>query len=190
MKNPLLHRIAPSLVVAVFVVTACSSTAPPPVGSSKVTYTKGVTGGVLLQTVKITATVTAMDPANRRATLLVSDGKKFNVKMGPGVINFEQLQVGDHVAATVTQKVVISPKGEETPSPGNSQGDPAAENVQLSGKVIAIDSGKRTVTLRFDDGVTQTLPVRNDVDLSRHKLGETFDFRVTEVTASWIEKTQ
>lgn len=140
----------------------------------------------MLQTVRISASVVAMDMVRRQATLRGTDGQAFTVKMGPGAVNFEQLRVGDHVAATVTQKVVISPNDEATPSPGS----PTAASIHKTGKVIAIDSAKRTVNLRFDDGVMETLPVRSDVDLIRHKLGETFNFRVTEMTASWIEKTR
>jgi hypothetical protein len=49
---------------------------------------------------------------------------------------------------------------------------------------------KRTTTLRFDDGTTETFPVRADVDLSRHKVGEQLVFRVTEMIAVWVEKPQ
>ena len=67
------------LPAALFTLTSCSSTSKPPpaVGSSRITYTKGVPGGVIVQTVKVTATVTAIDQATRKATLLGPDGKKF-----------------------------------------------------------------------------------------------------------------
>lgn len=192
------------LSVALLTFTACSSTSTPPpdVGSARIDYAKGVPGGVVVQTVKVTATVTAIDQAKRTATLRGSDGKKFMVKVGPEAVNFDQVRVGDRVNATVTQKVVVSLDNKETPSgegaaavvarapKGDQPGGLAAETIQVTGKVSAIDLEKRTATLRFEDGTTATFPVRADVDLSRRKVGEQLVFRVTEMTAIWVEKPQ
>ena len=192
------------LPVALLTLTSCSSTStpPPPVGSGRVTYTKGVPGGTLVQTVKMTATVTAIDQAKRKATLLASDGKKFIVKAGPEAVNFNQVRVGDQIAATLTQKVVVSLDDKASPSgqgaatvvaqapKGGQPGGLAAETTQVTATVIAIDLEKRTATLQFEDGITQTFSVRDDVDLSRRKVGERLVFRVTEMIAIWVEKPQ
>ena len=192
------------LPAALFTLTSCSSTStpPPPVGSAVRIYTKGVPGGVVVQTVKMAATVTAIDQAKRKATLLASDGKKFTVTAGPEAVNFDQVRVGDRVNATVTEKVVVSlgdtaaSSREGTASvvarapKGDQPGGLVAETTQLTAKVIAIDSQKRTATLEFEDGIIQTFPVRADVDLSRHKVGEQLVFRLTEMIAIWVEKPQ
>ena len=192
------------LPVALFTITSCSSTStpPPPVGSAVRIYTKGVPGGVIVQTVKVTATVTAIDQAKRTATLLASDGKKFTVKVGPEAVNFDQVRVGDLVTATLTEKVVVSLDDKASPSgegaaavvarapKGDQPGGLAAETIQVTAKVAAIDLEKRTATLRFEDGSTETFPVRADVDLSRHKVGEQLVFRVTEMIAIRVDKPQ
>ena len=192
------------LPAALFTLTSCSSTStpPPPVGSAVRIYTKGVPGGVVVQTVKMAATVTAIDQAKRKATLLASDGKKFTVTAGPEAVNFDQVRVGDRVNATVTEKVVVSLGDKASPSgqgaatvvaqapKGDQPGGLVAETTQVTAKVIAIDSQKRTATLEFEDGITQTFPVRADVDLSRHKVGEQLVFRLTEMIAIWVEKPQ
>jgi len=192
------------LAAALFTLTSCSSASkpPPPVGSAVKIYTKGVPGGVVVQTVKVTATVSAIDQAKRKATLLGSDGKKFTVKVGPEAVNFDQIRVGDLIAATLTEKVVVSlgdtaaSSREGTPSvvarapKGDQPGGLVAETTQVTAKVIAIDSQKRTATLEFEDGITQTFPVRADLDLSRHKVGEQLVFRLTEMIAIWVEKPQ
>ena len=178
------HKITRFVVLATLVaLTSCSSTStpPPPAGSANITYTKGVPGGKLVQTVKVTATVTAIDQAERKATLQKADGKQFTVEVAPGAVNLDQIRVGDRINATVTQKVDISLDNNEPPS---------AKGVRMTAKVIAIDAGNRTVTLRFEDGSTETQPVRDDVNLSRHKVGEQVVFRVTEMTAIWVEKAQ
>jgi len=205
MKMKTLNITALALLpAALFTLTSCSSPSksPPPVGSAVRIYTKGVPGGVVVQTVKVTATVTAIDQAKRKATLLASDGKKFIVKAGPEAVNFNQVRVGDQIAATLTQKVVVSlddkaaSSGEGTASvvarapKGAQPGGVAAETIQVAGKVIAIDLETRKATLQFEDGSTETFSVRPDVDLSRHKVGERVIFRVTEMIAIWVEKPQ
>ena len=190
------------VAAAVLALTACSSTSTPPpdVGSARIDYTKGVPGGVIVQTFKTTATVTAIDQANRTATLLGSDGKKFQVKVGPEAINFDQVHVGDRVNATVTQKIVAALEKEGSQAAegaaavvalapkGDQPGVLAAGTMQITAKVSAIDASKRTATLRFEDGSTQTLPIRDDVDLRRLKLGDQAVFRVTEMIAIGLEK--
>jgi translation elongation factor P/translation initiation factor 5A len=205
MKTKTIHIMTMALLpAALFTLTSCSSTStpPPPVGSAVRIYAKGVPGGVVVQTVKVTATVTAIDQAKRKATLLGSDGKKFTVKVGPEAVNFDQIRVGDLIAATLTEKVVVSLDDKSSPSgegaaavvarapKGDQPGGLAAETIQATAKVVAIDLEKRTTTLRFDDGTTETFPVRNDVDLNRHKVGEQLVFRVTEMIAIWVEKPQ
>jgi hypothetical protein len=59
---------------------------------------------------------------------------------------------------------------------------------QVTATVVAIDRSNRTATLRFEDGSTETFPVRNDIDLNRHKTGERVVFRVTEMIAISVEK--
>jgi hypothetical protein len=169
------------LAAALVTLTSCSSTSspPPPVGSGEVSYKEGVPGGLLVQTVKLTASVAAIDQDKRIVTLQRFDGKKFPVEMGPGVANFDQIRVGDRLTATVTQKVAVSMDNNQAAS---------AEGVRITAKVIAIDAEKRTATLRFEDGTIETVPVRADLDLSRHKVGEQVFFDVTEMIALGVEK--
>jgi hypothetical protein len=60
----------------------------------------------------------------------------------------------------------------------------------VTGTIVAIDPDKRIATLQFEDGGTQTYPIRADIDLGRLKLGQQVAFRVTEMTAIWVEKVQ
>jgi len=124
------------------------------------------------------------------------------VKAAPEAVNFDQVHVGDQVNATVAQKIVAHLDKENIASDdgaaavvslapkADQPGRLVAENTQVTGKIIAIDTDRRTATLRFEDGSTETLPVRDDVDLSRRKVGEQVVFRVTEMIAIWVEKPQ
>jgi hypothetical protein len=157
---------------------------------------------VIVQTLKTTATVTAIDHAKRKLTLLGSDGKKFTVKVGPKAVNFDQVRVGDLITATVTQRIVVTlnPEGASSVDgtaavvvrapKGDQPGGLAAETTQMTARVIAIDSEKRTATLRLEDGTTEVFPIREDVDLSQRKVGEQVVFRVTEMIAISVEKPQ
>ncbi len=187
---------------ALLTLTSCSSpsTPPPDVGTARIDYTKGLPGGVIVQTFKTTATVATIDQTKRTATLRSSDGKKFIVKLGPEAVNFDQVRVGDQVNATVVQKIVASinpadaTAGDKAAAvaalagKGDQPGGLIAESTQVTAKVIAIDSTKRTTTLRFEDGTTQILPIRDDVNLSCRKVGEQVVFRVTEMIAIRVEK--
>ena len=167
-------------------------------GSSSTAYTPGVPGGVMVQTVELTATVAAIDKATRKVTLVSPDGIKKTVKAGPEVINFDQIRVGDQLRVTVTEELVV-----EMGEPGDTDrgaalvalapkgakpGGIIAEAVQITGTVTAIDAAKRTATLKFEDGTVKTFPVRSDVDLAKRKVGEKVLFRFTEMVAIKVEK--
>jgi hypothetical protein len=187
---------------ALFALTSCSSTSTPPAATatSERAYAEGVPGGVVVNTIEVSARVSAIDQAKRKVTLLGPDGKKFTVKVGPAAVNFDQIRVGDQVNATVTEELVVYLGGEGSSSrdgsaavvalapKGAQPGGVAAETTQVTAKVAAIDSAKRTATLRFEDGSTKTFPVRSDVDLSKRKVGEQVVFRVTEMIAISVGK--
>ena len=187
---------------ALLALTACSTTAPPPPpeGKTATAYQKGVPGGVVVNTVDVSARVTAIDKANRKVTLLAPDGEKYQVKVGPEAVNFDQVKVGDLVKATVTEELVVYLE-EEGASSGSGEagvvalapkgakpGGVVAQVRQVTATVVAIDRTKRTAKLQFEDGSIETFPVRDDIDLSKHRVGERVVFRHTEMIAITVEK--
>jgi hypothetical protein len=163
-------------------------------------YVAGVPGGVVVRTVELTATVTAIDSASRLVKLVTPDGIKTTVKAGPEVVNFDQIRVGDQLKITAAEQLVV-----QMAEPGESAGDGTdslvalapkgakpgglvAQTSQVTAKVTAIDEKNRTATLQFEDGSSRTLPVRSDVDLGKRKVGEQVSFRVTEMIAISVEK--
>lgn len=192
--------------LALLVVSSCSSTSKTkePTGAAETTTMvatqHGVPGGVFVATYQTTATVTAIDGATRKVTLVGQDGNKTVVKAGPEVVNFKQIQVGDQVKATITEKLVVfmgnsAPRqtdGVETTvavAPlGAKPGALVADTVQVTAKVTAIDIKKHKATLAFPDGSTQTVAVRQDVDLAQRKVGEEVVIRCTESIALAVNK--
>ena len=200
MKRNILNWAGPALLSAgMLALTSCSST-PTGEKTTGVAYQEGVPGGVVVETTKETATVTSIDAANRKVTLVTPAGRKDTVTCGPEVINFDQIRVGDQVKATLTEQlavymgtagappsdggaavVALAPKGAK---PGGMM----ASTVQVTAKVTAIDLKHHKATLQFPDGTTKTFAVRKDVDLTKRQVGEEVVLRATEVLAISVEK--
>jgi hypothetical protein len=187
------------LSAAMLAFTSCSST-PTGETSAGAAYQEGVPGGVVVQTHKMTATVTGIDAANRKVTLVTPEGEKDTVKCGPEVINFDQIHVGDQLKVTVTAELAVyMAQAGAPPSDGAAAvvalapkgakpGGILANTVQVTAKVTAIDLKHHKATLQLPDGTTKTFPVRKDVDLTKRQVGEEVVIRTTEAVAISVEK--
>ena len=187
------------LWASMLALTSCSST-PKGEEATMVTTQEGVPGGVIVQTYKVTATVAAVDAASRKVTLTMANGAKTTVKAGPDVVNFDQIQAGDQVKATVAEQLVMFVRKNGEPANdgeaaavalapvGAKPGVVMANTVEVTGKVEAIDLAHRKATLRFPDGTSQTFKVRKDVDMTKGKIGDEVVFRTTEAMAVSVEK--
>ena len=186
-------------VAALLALTSCSS-APRGETISSSVHRKGVPGFSAAETTKLSATVTGIDAVSRKVTLATADGKRMSVKCGPHVVNFNQIHLGDRVHATVTTKVAVamahagskSGDGGETvlSTPANVAKPRAmiAETEQFTATVVAINLDRHQATLRFSDGSRQTITVRDDIDLTKRRVGEKVVFRTTVAVAVSVEK--
>ena len=71
---------------------------------------------------------------------------------------------------------------------GAKPGAVVSDAHQVVATVTAIDIKKHEVTLSFTDGSSKTVAVRQDVNLSKHKVGEKVIISTTEVLAILVEK--
>ena len=78
-----------------FLVAALAWPAAAQTGGAMVGKGPGVAGAA--QTVKVTATITAIDAATRAVTLKGPQGKEIVITAGPEVKNFAQMKVGEVV---------------------------------------------------------------------------------------------
>jgi Cu/Ag efflux protein CusF len=187
------------LPAALLAFSSCS-TEPKGERASFAVVQKGEPGGVRVETYKETATVTGIDKASRKVTLVTPDGTKSSVKCGPEVANFAQIEVGDQVKATVTEQIVVFMR-----NPGEPPGDGAAAALalaplgakpgalmanteEITAKVKSIDLKHRKAALLFPDGTSHTFKVRKDVDMTKHAVGDEVVFRATEAVAVSVEK--
>ncbi len=179
---------------------ASCSTKPMGESANMVAIQPGVAGGVMVDIYQETATVTGIDKAARKVTLVTRDGTKSTVKAGPEVANFEQIKVGDQVKATVTEQLVIlvrkagEPAGDGAAGMvalapiGDKPGVVMAGTEEVTAKIQAIDVKHRKARLLFPDGTTKTVKVRPDVDMSKYNVGDEVVIRTTETVAITVEK--
>ncbi|MGO8926720.1 MAG: hypothetical protein ACLQU3_07520 [Limisphaerales bacterium] len=191
--------IAVLLPAAILAFTSCS-TASRSQGNAFEVVQPGVPGGVRVETYKETATVTGIDTATRKVTLVTKDGTKTTVKCGPEVANSAQIEVGDQVKATVTEQLVIFVRQPGEPAAdgaasavalapiGAKPGGVMANTEEITAKVKAINIKKRKATLLFPDGTSKTFKVRPDVDMTKHSVGDEVVIRTTEALAISVEK--
>lgn len=181
----------------------CSETTLPPHAEQNVAYAyeEGVAGGVIVNTIVIKVKVLAVNTEERTLTLMDANAQERSVKVGPEVINFDQIRPNDMIDLIVAEETIISVSSGENAveegvaglvalaPKGAKPGAVVARSVVLTAKVIAIDETNRTATLEFKDGSKKVFPVRQDLDLSKHKTGEEVVFQITQMIAIGIEKT-
>ena len=186
--------------IAVMSFALCAATAVPALaqtGSAVVGTGPGVAGAA--QTVKITATITAIDPATREVTLKGPKGNEATVLLGPEVKNFSQMKVGDVVNAEYVEALTLELKkgGQAVPGRTENAGATAAKagekpagmvgrQVTVTASVIALDPPTQTVTLK---GPKQTVDVKvaDPEQFKRISVGDQVEATYTEALAISVE---
>jgi hypothetical protein len=140
------------------------------------------------ESVTITATIEAIDRANRLVTLKGEKGRVETVQVGEQMTRFDELNVGDRVRATyrVSVAVVVRQPGQPAPTSGSavtrSTGTPgatAAVQDTITVTVVSIDKPNRSVTLTRKDGSEVSMRVENPKYLEGVKPGDTVDITYT-----------
>ena len=190
------HWVAAALLsAALLAFTSCSTTD----GTEEVDLIETPDGGIIVDTVTTTATVTAIDSAKRKVTLMAPNGQKINYKCGPEVVNFAQIQVGDQVKATVTEEAAVFIGQGAPPSAvvgagvslapvGYKPGGALVESAQVSAKVTAVDTKKHKVTLQFPEGISRKVKVGKQVNLAAVRPGDDVTIQLSEGFAISVAK--
>jgi len=154
-------------------------------------------GGV--QTVKVTATITAIDSATREVTLKDPQGREFTIVAGPEVKNLAQTKVGDQVTAEYVEALTIKLKKGGGKAVGVTEqsrtaaakpgGRPAAAGgyrAKIVADVIDVDAATQTLTLR---GAKKTveLKVRDPEQFKLVAKGDQVVATYTEAVAIAVE---
>ena len=187
------------LVLAAFVGVTSSATAQQPKVQSAESVTSSPGRGEAVRTVRISATVTAIDKATRTLTLKGADGKTFPLVAGPEVRNFDQIQVGSEVVVGYVEALAIELKkgggakveridsaASGRAEAGAQPGAMAARKVTATGDVIALDAATQTATLRGPNR-TVTLRVPDPKQFQRIAVGDQMQITYTEALAVSVE---
>lgn len=155
------------------------------------------------QTTKASATVVSLDASTRTVSLKTANGKVFDLVAGPEVRNFDQIKVGDLVAAEYVQALSLELKKR---SPGSSPAtaqptvDDAAARTAKGEKpgvaggrqvtaladVVAVDAKNQLVTLRGPRGNQVDLNVQDPAQLKSIKKGDQVEVVYTEAVALMV----
>ena len=133
-----------------------------------------------------TATIEAIDKANRLVTLKGPKGNSVQVKAPDQMEGFNTLRVGDQVSATYFEAMAVSVRkpGDPVPSPDpmttlkRKQGTPGSETRRqqtFTVTIDAIDPKAPSVRVKGPEGRVETFPVRDAKQLQNLKVGDTVD---------------
>jgi hypothetical protein len=148
--------------------------------------------GMATSTVKMTATIVAIDPASRTVVLKGPHGNEMALALGPEVKNFAQMKAGDRVDAQYVEAVTVELKkggglvvarldqaGAMAAKPGTLPAGAIGREVTVVAEVIAVDPKTQMVTLKGPQR-TVDLRIANPDQFKRVAKGD-------QVEASYIE---
>jgi Cu/Ag efflux protein CusF len=155
--------------------------------------------GMKERTVKITATVQAIDLPKRVVTLKGEKGNVFDLKVGEEAKNLPQVKVGDLVTVQYYESLAfeVTKPGQAvgagaattvaSAKPGEKPAGMAAGQVTVTATVEAIDAKTNHVTLKGPEGKTQEIKVKDPNNLKNVKVGDQVTFVYTEALAISVE---
>ena len=182
------HLVIASMIAAALALPAIAQTGTAIVG-------KGPGVAAAAQTVKLTATITAIDAATRAITLKGPQGKEITVTAGPEVKNFAQMKVGDQVNAEYVEALTLELKkgggkavarteqtGAATAKPGERPAGLVGRQVTIVADVVDVNAATQTVTLRGPQRTVE-LKVRDPEQFKLVAKGDQVEATYTEAVA-------
>jgi hypothetical protein len=167
----------------------------------KPTGTPGkVAGG---RVTRVTATVKAVDPAQRTLTLQGAKGEPQTIKVEEHVKRLDEIQPGDKIVAEVQQGLLLEAQdsGAAPAAPGaevaagrtgadQAPGAGAAAAVQATVTITAIDPKTRMVVFKGPEGNLHQVKAGPKLKLERAKVGDQFLATYVETVAIKVEKAK
>ena len=155
--------------------------------------------GVAANVVEITASVQAVNKADRTVTIKGPRGHVETVEVGPEVKNFDQIKVGDNVALRYVEALSLElKKGGKAPvartdsmagataKAGDKPAVGVGRQIHVTADVVAVDAATQTVSLK---GPKQTvdLHVGDPEQFKLVKVGDQVEATYTEAVALSVE---
>ncbi len=159
-------------------------------------------GAVMIgEKINLTGKVISIDKATKTVVVEGERGQQVSIQAPEDAPNFDQIKVGDPVAATYIESIAlaITPVADAEPGafalaavatapPGATPGGVMAEQIQLRAVVKAVDAKTRSVTLNVPNGGERTLKVGEGLDLENVQTGQQVSVTLTRALAISIDK--
>ena len=156
--------------------------------------TVSLPGRVVTSTARREAIVESVNRETREIRVLDADGKLHTLVAGDLVANFDQIEPRDRIVTEYLESVAVfvAPAGMpalgdaglvEVAPLGDKPGMAMADTFMVAGKIDAIDTTSRVVTLRGEDGFQTAIKVADDIELGNLQVGDEVRMRVTEAVA-------
>ena len=151
------------------------------------------------ESVTATATIQAIDKANRLVTLKDETGAEDTMQVTPAMKRFDELKVGDKVKVTYYESLVLQVRrpGDPAKTGGTdaalTKGTGASPSATLSVQqtttveVLAIDQKLPSITVKTADGRTVTRKVEERKNLEGVKVGDKIDITYTQAALMSID---
>jgi hypothetical protein len=187
------------LLIAVGFVTIAALAAPASAQTGGVVAGTAPGKAAVAQTIKITATITAIDKATRDVTLKGPQGNEVTITAGPLVKNFDAMKVGDQVDVEYVEALTLELKkggglvvartdtaGAAGAKPGTQPAGVVGRQVTIVANVIAVDPAKQTITLK---GPQRTVELRipDPEQFKRIAKGDQVEATFTQAVALAVE---
>jgi hypothetical protein len=156
---------------------------------------------IMAEKVDLRGKVISIEPATRTVVVEGEQGRQVSIVAPENAPNFDQITVGDPVAATYLESIAlaIAPVADAEPGaselaavsgapPGATPGGVVAEQIELRAVVKAVDPETRSVTLDVPGGGERNLKVGEGIDLGNVKTGEQVSVTLTRALAISIDK--
>jgi hypothetical protein len=151
---------------------------------------------------RTSATVTKIDPAKRKLSVELTDGKRKTIKVDKSVQNFDQIKVGDNLKLAYAEEMLIAVGKSKDPVGAEGAGLVAiapkgakpdgfmVEITSMTAKILAVDPEKHRLTIQDTDGKEKKLKIsKKATNLDTLKPGETIEITVTEALAIEVVKS-
>jgi hypothetical protein len=151
------------------------------------------------ETVKVTATIAAIDKATRDITLKGPKGNEVTLTAGPDVKNFDQLKVGDQVNVQYVEALTVELKkgggmavartdstGAAGAKPGDKPAGVVGRQVTIVADVVDVNPAKQSITLKGPKR-TVDLVVADPAQFKLIAKGDQVEAKYTQALAITVE---
>jgi hypothetical protein len=181
---PQMRKLVFPLVIPAFALILSGCWTPPNANVQPPGEPRLIQSGVPASNNHVRATVQTIDAAQRVLSLKLSDGTVISCTVNPSVENFDKVQAGDEIKATLDMKLAVYVL-KDGQLPG---ADGKAEVIQYIAKVQTVDASYRLLKIQFLNGQTAELKAGQDAKLLDMQPGDAVVLQSAEATEIHIRK--